>query len=237
MAHAGLKVGYDYYKNKYNEVGGELYFFKQAFMAATVYNPFNLAEYRPSKCKLFIGELAHFGFPEFTAPFLEQLKAELSALQVHARRPYEWNLVPGAKEYDKKLERRLKKEGAKLAAVAVAPAMAAAAMAPAVAAFPAHEPDEEDGNDESPRALKMCDWKDDPIEKARRMWEWWRERVSMFKSWPLALRLVALVQPSSAVMERAFSQLKLTLEIIGYSSLEKVVEARMFVRLNAGVVN
>ena len=70
------------------------------------------------------------------------------------------------------------------------------------------------------------------------IWEWWRARVvgvSVFKFWPLALRLVALVQPSSAKMERIFSQLKLTLDAMGYKCLEKTVETRLFVRENAAL--
>jgi hypothetical protein len=51
----------------------------------------------------------------------------------------------------------------------------------------------------------------------------------------LALRLVALVQPSSARMERIFSQLKLTLDAVGSSCLEKTLEARLFVRENAAL--
>ena len=35
-------------------------------------------------------------------------------------------------------------------------------------------------------------------------------------------------------MERAFTQLKLILETIGYSSLEKTAEGRIFVRMNKG---
>ena len=78
-------------------------------------------------------------------------------------------------------------------------------------------------------------WEGDPAEKARQIWEWWRVRVhqvKIFHYWPLALRLVALVQPSSARMERVFSQLKLVLDSVGSSSLEETVETRMFVRVN-----
>ena len=56
----------------------------------------------------------------------------------------------------------------------------------------------------------------------------------MFKYWPLALRLVALVQTSSARIERVFSQLTCILEIIGYSASEKTVEARLFTLVNEG---
>jgi hypothetical protein len=91
---------------------------------------------------------------------------------------------------------------------------------------------------ESLVAASIKDWKDDKIEVARRIWEWWRARVvgvSVFKFWPLALRLVVLVQPSSAKMERIFSQLKLTLEAVGCVCLEKTVETRLFVRENAAL--
>ena len=58
--------------------------------------------------------------------------------------------------------------------------------------------------------------------------------VDLFKYWSKAARLVVLVQTPSARMERTFSQLKLILETIGYSSLEKTVEGRLFVRMNKG---
>ena len=47
-----------------------------------------------------------------------------------------------------------------------------------------------------------------------------------------ALRLVALVQPSSADVERLFSQLKLILDQIGVSGLEESYEARLMTRVN-----
>ena len=42
------------------------------------------------------------------------------------------------------------------------------------------------------------------------------------------------MQTSAVRMERAFSQLKLTLEAIGYTSPEKTVEDRLFARMNMG---
>ena len=75
------------------------------------------------------------------------------------------------------------------------------------------------------------------METARRIWEWWRARlwkVNVFKYWSKAARLVALVQTSSARIKRVFSQLKLILETIGFSALEKTVEGRLFTRVNKG---
>ena len=75
-------------------------------------------------------------------------------------------------------------------------------------------------------------WEKSPAEKARRIFEWWKIRVPVFKYWPTALRLIVLVQPSSAFVERAFSQIKLIIEQIGVSGLEETLEARALVRCN-----
>ena len=65
--------------------------------------------------------------------------------------------------------------------------------------------------------------------------------MNVFKYWSKAARLVAetarlvaLVQTSSARIERVFSQLKLILETIVFSALEKTVEGRLFTRVNKG---
>ena len=50
--------------------------------------------------------------------------------------------------------------------------------------------------------------------------------------WSKALRLVALVQPSSAEVERLFSQLKLILEQVSVSGLEEFHEGRTMTRVN-----
>ena len=57
-------------------------------------------------------------------------------------------------------------------------------------------------------------------------------RVDEFRFWTKALRLVALVQPSSAEVERLFSQLKLIVEQIGVRGLEEGYEARTMTRVN-----
>ena len=77
-------------------------------------------------------------------------------------------------------------------------------------------------------------WKDDPIEKARRIWEWWRANhlspeIHYFAT---AARLVALVQVSSASVERIFSQVKLICETTGVLPLEETIEIRLFQQCN-----
>ena len=55
-------------------------------------------------------------------------------------------------------------------------------------------------------------WEDDPGERARRIYEWWRSLMNITGKSALprfchALRIVVLNQPSSAATERVFSQL------------------------------
>jgi hypothetical protein len=108
FASAGCKVGYDYYIQKYNTHGGELFDLKRAYHGATIFNPFNLASFSLDKCSLLINELRFFGFPEFTPHFLQGLKSELAQLKVQALIPYNWAAVPGANDYDAALARRVK---------------------------------------------------------------------------------------------------------------------------------
>jgi hypothetical protein len=56
--------------------------------------------------------------------------------------------------------------------------------------------------------------------------------VDKFDAFSTALRLVALVQTSSASVERLFSVLKLVVDAIGKSMLEETLETRLFVQYN-----
>ena len=129
----------------------------------------------------------------------------------------------GGAEYDAALSRKIKLKQAKTAAAAAA---AAAASSSSVVAAPVI-PEVSERTEE-----EFFDWKQDPVERARRLWEWWVPRVGEFRFWTKALRLVALVQPSSAEVERLFSQLKLIVEQIGVRGLEEGYEARTMTRVN-----
>ena len=90
-------------------------------------------------------------------------------------------------------------------------------------------------NSKSP-ALPDKTWLDDPIEKARRLWEWWRANHNKFTYFSKAARLVpvVLVQTSSCAVERVFSQVKYILETVGDLVLEESLEARLMERINCG---
>ena len=108
---AGVQVGYDYYTTKYSTPGGELYDLKRAFQGAGVFAPKALAEMGAAALEALIDLLALFGFPEFTAEFLQGMKAELPEVIRHAKQPFDWAKVKGAAEYDVALA-RYKRTGA-----------------------------------------------------------------------------------------------------------------------------
>ena len=72
-------------------------------------------------------------------------------------------------------------------------------------------------------------WRKDPAEKARRFWLRWREMcypTQQFPHFATAIRLVVLVQPSSAAIERCFSQLKLIVDETGCAILSDLLRLR-----------
>ena len=71
-----------------------------------------------------------------------------------------------------------------------------------------------------PIIIIVCNGKwDDPIEKSRRVWEWWKANHSApsIHYFAITAHLVALVQASSASVERVFSQVKLICDAMGVS--------------------
>jgi hypothetical protein len=163
------------------------------------------------------------------------LKEELPELLRQARVPFDFSSVPGAAKYDASLARKLKRKADKAASTPSAAAAAASDDEGDDDESDDDDDDDDEGDDEgddeddvvkaatrtAARVIDAEKWEADPIERARRILEWWKARVkgvTFFKYWPLALRLVVLVQPSSAFVERVFSQIKLIIEQIGVES-------------------
>ena len=74
-------------------------------------------------------------------------------------------------------------------------------------------------------------WQLNPGEKARRIWEWWRARIRKSDElvfFKIAVRLVVLVQASSAAVERANSQLKRIFDVVGVAAPAETIEYRFF---------
>ena len=213
---AAVLPGFEYFAKLFVAADGEMWGLKMAYYAATVFDALKLRDMTAASAILRIDHLVHFNFPEFTPAFLADLKTELPKVLAHAQKPFDWTGVPGAAEYDAALSRKIKRKQAKAAAAA---APAAAASSSSVVAAPVI-PEVSERTEE-----EFFDWKQDPVERARRLWEWWVPRVGEFRFWTKALRLVALVQPSSAEVERLFSQ-------IGVAGLEEGYEARTMTRVN-----
>jgi len=220
---AAVLPGFEYFAKLFVAADGEMWGLKMAYYAATVFDALKLRDMTAASAIMRIDHLVHFNFPEFTPAFLTGLKTELPQVLAHAQKPFDWTGVPGGAEYDAALSRKIKLKQAKTAAAAAA---AAAASSSSVVAAPVIPGVSERTEEE------FFDWKQDPVERARRLWEWWMPRVGEFRFWTKALRLVALVQPSSAEVERLFSQLKLIVEQIGVRGLEEGYEARTMTRVN-----
>ena len=80
--------------------------------------------------------------------------------------------------------------------------------------------------------LAGCTWQDDRIEKARRVWEWWRAKAPKFNLFFTASHLLAMCSVSSCDVERVFRQVKFIIEMVGKSLLEEMLEMRLMERVN-----
>ena len=75
-------------------------------------------------------------------------------------------------------------------------------------------------------------WEDDHSMHARCIWKWWGSKYHKYPGFGSVVRSIALLQTSSASVERVFSQLKLIVGQIGQSALEDNFELRLMRRVN-----
>ena len=106
FAQGVVSPGYDYYRKLYLTPLGAMYNLRLAFRGATVLDQFNIAAITIPAAELLVDDLKHFGFPEFTPDFLQDVKKELSLLKQHAQRDFDRDAVD-------KLSAKLKKEEAR----------------------------------------------------------------------------------------------------------------------------
>lgn len=161
---------------------GEMYCFRKALHGALVLNPMYLKEATVDGARSLVPLLKHFGFPQFTDYYLGRLKTQVGRLIEAAKESYDWDKVEGAAEYNTALEKRNKKKAEK-----------------------DHEQGENDEAATREREMDYRTWRDDPAERARRIWYWWKDKRPQFTDFALAVCLVALIQVSSA--SSVFSQL------------------------------
>ena len=76
--------------------------------------------------------------------------------------------------------------------------------------------------------FRNLSWKNDAGERGRRVYEWWRvlmnEKKTAIPYFQKAIRLVVLMQPSSAPCERVFSQLTFIRKTVGDNILGENLE-------------
>jgi hypothetical protein len=148
--------------------------------------------------------LKRLGFQQFTDEFINKLKLEVPRLKDLADLPYDLNNVKGVAAYIDALQANVARQ---------------------------NKLEENDPSFDS-REERYKTLEDDPGEEARRIWIWWSDVHDEFASFFTALRLVALVQTSSASVERLFSVLKRFVDAIGNFMLEETLETRLFVKYN-----
>ena len=85
-------------------------------------------------------------------------------------------------------------------------------------------------------ANDILDWRNDPEERARMIWEWWRVRLlsdtNIFPAFRKCLRLVVLSQTSSCTVERVFFRLNMIRNTCGESTYEDMTEIRVLMQCN-----
>jgi hypothetical protein len=201
-----VQPGYDYFKNLYINPDGKLRNLFLAFRGALIFDPMFLAEITVTAAHLLINDLLRFGFEEFNPQFISGMKLELKKLMTQAKQDFPWDTLPGAAKYDADVTKAVE---ARLS----------------------------DALDPATRVPNTpLTWREDPNERARRIWLWWKVRVyevQDYRFFNVALRLVALVQPSSCSLERDFSQLKVIVDACG-QMLQGTLESRMYERCNNG---
>ena len=217
---------------------------QRAFIACKIFDILWLQDgHAVDVIKRHIDELKNFGFKEFCDPvFINGMKAEINELQELANNmQFDFETEPDPSELytDRKLtrKRRAKKrhtleminnlymenEG-----------QGADNVIPDVREQMQHIENEAD--EMADGDFRNMSWKNDAGERGRRVYEWWRvlmnEKKTAIPHFQKAIRLIVLMQPSSASCERVFSQLTFIRRIVGDRILGEMLELRALIRCN-----
>jgi hypothetical protein len=77
------------------------------------------------------------------------------------------------------------------------------------------------------------DWKEDKLEVACWIWEWWRIHCEKLHHMKEVVRLVVIVQVSSAAVERVFSRLRLMLDTTQEGALHDAITIHLSEAVNS----
>jgi hypothetical protein len=219
------------------EVATDLMRSKQAFLSAKVFDVLYLATGpHLQSLEMLVDGLKDFGYPEFTESFLSDMKKEIPYVLELAKKEFNWEAAPESRTYRSRAVGRSLREKKR-------------AMMDAEA-----EVNREEGSDglrtfanlnisDLPlrSAMPFKDWEDDPAERARRIYFWWQVHILGKRSgiyyFSEALRLIVLSQPSSAAIERVFSQLQYIRRVCGDRTMADLLNLRLLIRCNDGLVD
>jgi hypothetical protein len=222
---------------------GDHYAGKQAMDACQVFDPFFLAACQSESAKLLVNQLKGFKRAEFSDEFLTNLKKEIPAAIKHSQMVFDWNEIQGSDQYIRRVTRRRLRERRRTFLNSQSQSQENenendnnATNAVQIDTFINLDCSRPQG-----RETSYDDWKDDPGERARRIWLWWTPRLetyqSTFKHFAIVLRIIVLNQVSSAGVERVFSQLNYIVRVCGSSMLEDTAAMRLMLRCNEGMVD
>jgi hypothetical protein len=202
---------------------------KRSFQACKVFDTLYLATDPPMEVLYsLVDDLEYFDYPEFDEEFRADLKKEIPEAIQLAKGEFDWEALPGSKQYRQRVLGRARREQHRIA-IANAEENTDAPPDAAIPAQPQVHPNDI-GNYDS--------WQEDAGERSRRIWEWWRAWFlsgNKFLKIRHAMRLIVLAQPSSAATERVFSQLQFIRRVCGDAMLEDVLCMRTMVRCNHGL--
>ena len=217
---------------------------KKAFIANKVFDIMYLKSNPPPMIlNELVKDLKHHGIPQFTDSSLKEMRNELPKLIEMANDESFLNFDDAVDSirYKKRLKTRAQRSRQRIA------------IQQAHDDFVRERGDAEEAEWDMMRVRRVedlnendleeqdfrnvPDWKDDPGERSCRVYLWWKKLItsSRFSALPcfeLALTLVVLKQPSSAVVERVFSQLNNCRKVSGDNGLQDLTSLRVKLRCN-----
>ena len=232
-----VQPGFDKYNTLYHkpiEVGNAMPVLmrsRKAFGACKLFDPLFLTT-NPAVATLEVlaDDLKYFEFEKIDLDFINALKKEIPLVMEYAARDFNWESIHGSHLYNRRVLDRARRAKQRVTILTPNDENERNITSADI------EKSGKEQEEISPTDIRHFDnWKDDIGERARRIWEWWRcwfVTSHPFPHFATALRLVVLVQPSSAATERVFSQLQFIRRVCGDSILEDMLELRSLIRCN-----
>ena len=225
-----VKPAFQKYQKLYKP-GSRLHATKTAFIANKVFDIIYLKSNPPLMIlNQFVKDLKHHDIPQFTDSFLKDMRDELPKLRdmvANDESFLNFDDTNDSIRYRKRLKTRAQRSRQRIAIQQAHDDFVRERGDAADAEWDTmniRRVEDLNGNElEENDFRNVPDWKNDPGERSCRVYLWWQKlitssRFSVLPNFELALTLVVLKQPSSAVVERVFSQLNNCRKVSGDSN-------------------